>query len=192
MDDELDLVRRAREESREAFAGIVRLHQAHVRAFFGRYLRNWDVVEDLAQETFLTAYQSLASFRGESPLRTWLLGIARNHALKYLRDDAARRPDKEPSLAAALVGWLSRRFEADGADSAVADREISALKECVKTLPEGSARLVDQHYFESRSAVEIARRTGRGESAVWMSLMRIRQALRRCMEARLSTAGGRS
>jgi RNA polymerase sigma-70 factor (ECF subfamily) len=65
---------------RAAFGDLVVRHQSAVRAFL-RHLTRGDaaLADDLAQDTFVEAYRSLARFRGDADFRTWLLGIAHNH-----------------------------------------------------------------------------------------------------------------
>lgn len=63
-----------------SFGELVRRHQSAVRHFL-RHLSGGDaaLADDLAQETFLQAWRSLARFAGQSSFPTWLLGIAHNH-----------------------------------------------------------------------------------------------------------------
>jgi RNA polymerase sigma-70 factor (ECF subfamily) len=189
QDQDPDLVERARAGSREAFSLILDRHQAHVRAFLGRYVRNPDVVDDLAQETFLSAYRSLATYRAESPLRIWLLGIARHRALAHLRDEERRRAHEGGSLAAALAGWLAGRIESDPGSAANPEPEVSALRSCIEGLPRRSAGLVKDFYFKGHSAARIARETGTAEGTVWVTLLRIREVLRNCIRLRLRAGG---
>jgi RNA polymerase sigma factor (sigma-70 family) len=67
-------------EDRAAFGTLVRNHQSAVRQFL-RHLTRGDaaLADDLAQETFVTAWRTLARFHGGSAFPTWLLGIAHNH-----------------------------------------------------------------------------------------------------------------
>src|SRR5437899_348867 len=90
-DETSKLVADVRSGSKEAFSHLVRLHQAKVRCYLGRFVRGADAVDDLAQETFIAAYRSIAAYRQDSSVAHWLLGIARNLALKHLRDDQRRR-----------------------------------------------------------------------------------------------------
>jgi RNA polymerase sigma-70 factor (ECF subfamily) len=189
-DDDFGLVEQARAGSREAFARILDRHQAHVRAFLGRYVGHPDVVDDLAQETFLSAYRSLETYKRESPLRIWLLGIARNRALVHLRDEGRRRAHEGGSLAAALAGWLAGRIESKPGSVASLEGQVSALRTCIERLPEKSAGLVRDFYFKGLSAAQIARDTGRREGAVWVTLMRIREALRNCIRLSLRAGAG--
>jgi RNA polymerase sigma factor (sigma-70 family) len=62
-----------------AFGELVRRHQSPVRAFLARLTRgDAHLADDLAQVTFLKAWQKLQSFRGDSRFSTWLFGIAFN------------------------------------------------------------------------------------------------------------------
>lgn len=62
-----------------AFAELVRRHQSPVRAFLTRMTRgDAHLADDLAQETFLKAWQKLNTYRGSAKFSTWLFGIAVN------------------------------------------------------------------------------------------------------------------
>jgi RNA polymerase sigma-70 factor (ECF subfamily) len=184
-EDEAGLIEEARRGSEAAFAQLVRRHQAQVRACIARHVRDLDAVDDLAQETFLRAYRALSGWRGESSLRLWLLSIARNRAFTYLAEEARRRSREGESLESALARWSAPSED----DPAVDERELSALRACVEGLGGPGGALVLEFYFRRRSAGEIARDSGRSEGAVWMALLRVRQALRRCVESRLSGGG---
>lgn len=87
MTDSLDhaLVAAAKRGSNLAFAQIVARHQAAVRGFLRRACGSWADAEDLAQETFVTAWRKIAAFAGESSLRSWLCGIAYRKCLEHAR-----------------------------------------------------------------------------------------------------------
>ena len=84
-------------DDRAAFGELVRRHQSSVRQFL-RYLTRGDVAtaDDLAQETFVHAYRSLARFRGDASFSTWLLGIGRNYWRNAQRRDLRRDQLVEP------------------------------------------------------------------------------------------------
>lgn len=176
--DETALIDAARAGSVEAFGDLVRLHQAPVRACLARFVRTWEAVDDLAQDTFLRAFKSLPSYRAEAPFRLWILAIARNRAVQHLAEAARRRTRP---LDAAVDAWMAEEAQADRP-------ELSGLRACLEKLPEHASALVNDFYFRRRTAVDIARESGRTESAVWMALLRLRQALRRCVESRLGVA----
>ena len=68
-------VRRARAGSDADFARLVAAHQAPLRAFLRRLCADAAQADDLAQETFLTAWRQIARFDEENPFRPWLFGI---------------------------------------------------------------------------------------------------------------------
>jgi RNA polymerase sigma-70 factor (ECF subfamily) len=77
-------------DDRHAFGELVRQHQSAVRGFLRRLTGGRHALaDDLAQETFVEAYRSLARFHGESAFGTWLFGIA------YNRFRNARRHQRE-------------------------------------------------------------------------------------------------
>jgi RNA polymerase sigma-70 factor (ECF subfamily) len=73
-------------DDRAAFGELVRRHQSAVRRYL-RHLTRGDaaLADDLAQETFLTAWRGLPRFQGQATFSTWLLGIARNQCRNALR-----------------------------------------------------------------------------------------------------------
>jgi RNA polymerase sigma-70 factor (ECF subfamily) len=189
MEEEEVLLVQAREGSHEAFCGLLRLHQGRVRAYLNSYIYDRDAADDLAQESFLAAYRSLPTFRGEAPFGLWLLRIAKNKALAYLRDEARRRSRREEgSFASLLAGTLACCVEAEDLETSSKDGELEALRACVERLPNHSAALIRGYYFKNRSAIEIGRELGKGKSAIGMTLLRIRAALRQCMESRLASS----
>ena len=192
VDDPEELLEQSRRGSTQAFAGIVRQYQSRVRAYLARYVRDRDAVEDLAQDTFLTAYRSLASYRGESSLGVWLIGIARNVALMHVRDQARRRARETEVLQAALGRWLTDALEKDSTQLADRDQTLHALEQCLQELPEHSSALVENYYFKGRTAIEMAREQGKKESAIGMMLLRIREILGRCIKTRMAETGARA
>ena len=71
------------------FAGLVERHQQALRAFLRRTCGDWALADDLAQDTFLTAWDRLDRLAPEANVRAWLCGIGYNKALTALR--SARR-----------------------------------------------------------------------------------------------------
>ncbi|MGH9373182.1 MAG: RNA polymerase sigma factor, partial [Vicinamibacterales bacterium] len=137
--DDLDLVRRAQAGDDQAFGELVeRNRRAVYRAAYAA-LGSADDADDAAQETFVTAYRKLHSFRAEASFRTWLLAIAWRKALDRRRSMARwvrmtvtrdRLPDDVPKLI--------DRMPAAGhsqEDGLAADELQRTLKRLIATLP---------------------------------------------------------
>src|SRR6188508_3328145 len=85
-DTDLMLVERTVAVDQKAFELLVIKYQRRIQRLIGRMVRDVDLVEDIAQETFIRAYRALAQFRGEAQFYTWLYRIAVNTAKKTLGD----------------------------------------------------------------------------------------------------------
>ena len=75
-EDDAELVAQARAGSQLALSRLIDCHQQAVRAFLRRVAADREDAEDLAQETFVTAWTHLGAWRGGLSVRSWLLGIA--------------------------------------------------------------------------------------------------------------------
>jgi len=101
------LVEAAQRGSASAFARLVERHQQALRAFLRRTCGNWAQADDLAQETFLAAWERIGKLEAGASVRAWLCGIGYNKHLTALRSagrsrarEAAWEAEKPPSSGA--------------------------------------------------------------------------------------------
>lgn len=93
-DDELLLAWRAGDHA--ALGRVYVTYSEAVRGFLARiYGGRMDDIDDVLQQVFLTAHNSIAQFRGDARLRTWLFGIAVRVAARYRRSRARRTQASE-------------------------------------------------------------------------------------------------
>jgi RNA polymerase sigma-70 factor (ECF subfamily) len=85
MDSPDDVLSRAQKGDNEAFGLIFAHHHRFIYKFIYAMVGEESVTEELTQETFFAAYKGINSLRGESKLRTWLCGIAKNTVYKFMR-----------------------------------------------------------------------------------------------------------
>lgn len=91
MDDDLRTIQQVLDGDVDAFRQLVERYQAMVLTMIGNLMRDRNEREDLAQDTFLSAYVHLSSFDPrEGRFSTWLLTIARNKCLNRLRKKIPR------------------------------------------------------------------------------------------------------
>ena len=109
------LVERTKQGDVKAFEMLVVKYQRRIERLIGRMVRDVDLVEDIAQETFIRAYRALPQFRGESAFYTWLYRIAVNTAKKALVD-LKRDP---------LVIQSSQTTYDDGDETSRAENELT-------------------------------------------------------------------
>ncbi len=171
----------ARRGDLAAFSRLVLSHQVAVRAFLRTRLRRKHEAEDLAQETFVTAWRRISDCDPERPFGPWLRGIAEKHLLNHLRKFRAEPIGGDE----ALQMMLDRESESSVPESDL----IAALGECIERVDSGSRELLIARYTEGRSMDELCERSGSKHSAVTMKLHRLRMALAACVEAKLNRIG---
>jgi RNA polymerase sigma factor (sigma-70 family) len=121
--DDLTLVNASLNGNRDAFTQIVRRYQGLIASIAYSATGNLTQSEDIAQETFVTAWQHLSSLRERDKLRSWLSGIARRVAANTLR-----RERREPSQAA---GPLEHVTETPSTDALPVERAMSREEEAL-------------------------------------------------------------
>ncbi len=141
------------------------------------------VVDDLAQEVFLAAFNSLDTFHGERPFGGWLAGIARNRALNYLRSEARRLKHEGQAGEAKLAEWQAEHAETLDPEEALAEQ--TALKDCLNGMPNRSRNLIRDFYDRGQTAAEIGDSLGMSDTSIRMTLLRLRRSLASCIEKKL-------
>lgn len=137
-DIDIALVERAQGGDQRAFEMLVIKYQRRVERLIGRMVRDVDLVQDIAQESFIRAYRALPKFRGDSAFYTWLYRIVVNTAKKALvelkrdllvseatlagsqdEDDETSRVDREPSMDATPESLLASKQVAQAVNAAI-------------------------------------------------------------------------
>ncbi len=88
--DEQELVLRAQQGDLAAYDELVRRYQERIYATIFHMTSNHEDAGDLAQESFIKAFQALASFKGESSFFTWVYRIAINKTINFLKQRKLR------------------------------------------------------------------------------------------------------
>ena len=180
------LVRRVLAGDREAFRFLVEREGASVIRACERVLGDRHEAEDAAQEAFVIAYRSLATWRGEGSFGAWLARIAMRIALRQ----ASRRrtvtwltpggPVSEAESGSTAGGGSST---ADPAHLALQHERAAAVRHAVARLREPYREVVALRFFAERSLAEIAEETGRPLGTVkthlHRGLLRLREELDR-------------
>ena len=161
----------AQDPSQELERLVLRYQQPLLRTCF-LYLRDRALAEDAVQETFLKAYRSLASFRGECSEKTWLMKIAMNTCCDLRRAHRLRRID--PRRIPELLPQAAEPF-------APAEE---ALVTQVMQLPRKLREVILLYYYQDMTVTEIAVSLGISQSSVSGRLKRARGKLRALLEGR--------
>ena len=175
-----------RKSANSSFEEIVRLHQADVRILVRRHFLSAAEADEVSQEIFVQVYRGLSRFRGDSSLRTWILGIARNQIRVHIRNETRRRRRSESIISPELLESSASANDVDPFQNGNALEELDALRDCITRLSDRHRRLVELAYFERQSAEIIAADASLSPGAIRMSLMRIRKQLAACIRLKVT------
>lgn len=175
-----------RKSANSSFEEIVRLHQADVRILVRRHFLSAAEADEVSQEIFVQVYRGLSRFRGDSSLRTWILGIARNQIRVHIRNETRRRRRSESIISPELLESSVTANDVDPFQNGNALEELDALRDCITRLSDRHRRLVELAYFERQSAEIIAADASLSPGAIRMSLMRIRKQLAACIRLKVT------
>jgi len=187
-DDEafvLESIRRVLDGDTEAFARIVNGHQRLIAADLARRLPAQDV-QEVAQDTFIRAFRSLPSFRGEAPFRFWILRIARHAAMDFWRKKYRRRDrlfcDLDDSARVHVEATQQERLAEQKADREAQESARERLEAALVRLSPDDRAVITLVELEERSMEDAARRLGCGLSAVKVRAFRARRRLKAILE----------
>ena len=184
--DDRALLQCAASGDAEAFGHLVREHHAAVISQIIAIVRDRDLADEVCQDTFLAAYQSLGDFRFQCKFSTWLISIARNKSVSALRSKLARLQREKSVFEARVTHWsLSAANQSDGEDL---DDSIDHLQRCLGRLDPQQREVIERFYGGQESAEAIGRETGRSGSGIRMMLLRLRKILHRCMQTEISSS----
>jgi len=161
------------------FADGVREHQDEVFGVALRITGDRDAALDVTSSTFLNAYRAFHRYDQTRPLRHWLLRIATNEAITYVRKrgrELRRRVEVEHA------STIADPTASPDAES-VAREDRARIRAAVSVLPELYRVVIVLRYFNELSVDEIAHVTGRPASTVGVQLLRGRALLRTTLGA---------
>jgi RNA polymerase sigma factor RpoE len=158
--DDLSLVNRAQAGDLEAYDELVRRYQERIYSTIYHMTSNHEDANDLAQESFIKAYQALRSFKGDSSFFTWIYRIAVNRTINFLKqrknriqlslNDLDFNAENDPDLVALISQKTPRR------DLNLAELQ-EKLNEAMQKLSHEHRLVVNLHDIQGLSHEEISK-----------------------------------
>jgi len=184
QDTDQMLVERTVAGDQKAYELLVLKYQRRIQRLIGRMVRDVDLVEDIAQETFIRAYRALAQFRGEAQFYTWLYRIAVNTAKKALGDlkrdplvseSALRGSGGEEDETSSVENELT---SSETPETVLAAKEIAAaVNSAMEALPEELRQAITLREIEGLSYEEISEAMDCPIGTVRSRIFRAREAI---------------
>ena len=168
----------ARRGDRSAFESLVRSVQRQVYGLCLRLLSSEAEAAEVAQETFLRAYQNLGRYDEERPFDIWVLAIARNLCLDLLRRRTKMRTQDVDEMREVLPSSGANQEE-----GAIAKQEHRSLEAAMSILSAEDREVLALYYVQRRTTKEIAQIIGVAPGTIMARLFRAREKLRRHMTA---------
>lgn len=176
-EDEEGLLRRLRNREPDALVELYRLHKRRVFSLIYHMVKSRAAAEEILQDTFMRLWERSHLYNSEKgALQSWLLMVARNCSLDYLRKESVRT--------ARHVSLL--RNPADLEDFAGEARRSTveleqAVKKALAALPVEQRTVIEMAYFEGLTQEELAERTRRPlgtiKSQIRLGFRKLREAL---------------
>ncbi len=177
------LVEKSRGGDRDAFARIVEQYQGMVSAVTLNIVGDYAQSEDLAQETFLTAWKKLPELREPDKTASWFYGIAKRVALHW-----RQRQQKNPLQGAAELGDQALAdHQAETDRRRQQEQSLELVWSTVKELPEMFREPLLLYYRYSKSTADIAESMELTEEAVRQRLSRGRKLLKAEVEKQVES-----
>ena len=144
-DEEAAWVERSRNGDPDAFASLIRIHQRMIHSLTYRMTGSMAEADDLAEETFIKAYDQLDSYRGDAKFSSWLYRIAINLCLDWQR--------RERSRTRAMRAWAQER---DCGQPSPSEDLGKRLQSALMRLPAKQRAAITLTVYEGMSHAEVA------------------------------------
>ncbi|MBD3333712.1 sigma-70 family RNA polymerase sigma factor, partial [candidate division GN15 bacterium] len=154
------LVQQAKNGDREAFSQLVRLMMNRTVALTYRMTGDREAAKDLAQDSFVAAWQSLKDFRQEAAFDSWLLKIAHNKALNYIA------ANQRKSAAQNEIQDRTEALRDDNRDKSTQDKLLQSILKFVGQLPPMQKSVFELRYYQNMPFADIAKATGKAIGTV--------------------------
>ena len=196
-DTDLLLVERAKRGDQKAFEMLVIKYQRRIERLIARMVRDVDLVQDIAQESFIRAYRAMPQFRGDSAFYTWLYRIAVNTAKKALVDLKRDPLVTESSRASANddddeTSRVERELtDGETPEAVLASKEIArTVNAAIEALSDDLRQAITLREIEGLSYEEIAELMNCPIGTVRSRIFRARESIAQRLRPLLDTREG--
>ncbi|MCK8522011.1 RNA polymerase sigma factor [Aquimarina sp. D1M17] len=156
-----------------AFSVLVEKYQSLVYTVVYRVVKNKEIAEEVAQDTFVKAFRSLQKYRGEAKFSTWLYTIAYRKSLDAIKSN-------KRIMTSELIEEINEgeiELVTDALNYLQVKERKQIIADSILKLPEEEAAIVTLYYFDEKSIKEIVEIIGLSQDNVKIKLYRSRKKL---------------
>ncbi len=173
------LIQRVLSGDDTAFSTLVRKYQKPVHALVWRKIGDFHIAEDITQDTFLKAYQKLATLKDPQSFAGWLYVIATNHCKTWLRKKRLQTQPLETTSSADLEKATYSEYVIDENEQTAAEVHREVVKQLLAKLQESERTVITLYYLGEMTYEEISKFLGVSVSTIKNRLYRARQHLKK-------------
>jgi RNA polymerase sigma-70 factor (ECF subfamily) len=179
---DIELIDQVLAGNQAAYADLVKRHQRFVFTLAMRFAKGREDAEEIAQDCFIKAYRSLASFQRQSKFSTWLYSIVYTTAMTFLRKKRVDTDSIDDENTYIQVESQSSAYDVNNAEN----RSRSFyLNQAIEQLLPDDATIITLFYKGEQSLEEIGQALGMEANTVKVKLFRARQRLKEKLERNL-------
>ena len=177
--NDVELIHRILDGDDTAFSSLVGKYQKQVHALAWRKIGDFHIAEEITQDTFLKAYQNLASLKKPHRFAGWLYVIATHCCHAWLRKKRIQTESLEELDSDELEPEAYSRYVAEQEAKAIAETQRQVVKKLLATLPESERTVITLHYFGEMTCEKISEFLGVSANTIKSRLRRARNRLKK-------------
>jgi len=185
--DDVELVRRAKQGDGKAYDQLILLYKDVVYSIVYRMVRNKQESEDLVQEAFIKAYNSISSFNEEYAFSTWLFKIATNNCIDFFRKRKLRTYSMDETIKY-KDDEIKQEYadpEPDVEDDLVSDERSQIIRDAIAQLPEKYRIVIELRHQKEHSYEQISEDLDLPLGTVKARIFRAREMLNKLLRGKL-------
>ena len=175
---DVKLIRRTLDGDDTAFTQLVRKYQKSVHALAWRKLGDFHTAEEITQDTFLKAYQKLATLKEPQRFASWLYVIAANGCKAWLRKKRLRTQSLENTSNAQLEKATYSGYVVEENERTAIEAQREVVKKLLAKLQESERTIITLYYFGEMSSAQIGEFLGVSANTIRSRLRRAQQRLK--------------
>jgi len=177
--DDVALIQRILNGDQNAFASLVRKYQQQIHTFVWGKIDDFQIAEDIVQETFLQVYQKLDTLENPTQFTRWLHQIAHRRCIAWIRKNRIQTEPLEETDISEIEAEAYSEYVATEQAKTTAEAQRDLVEKLLAKLKERDREVIMLHYFEEMSSPEIGKSLGVSENTIKSRLHRARQQLKK-------------
>ena len=176
---DLALIQRILNGDHNAFASLVRKYQQQIHTLAWRKTGDFQIAEDIVQETFLQVYQKLETLNNPTQFSGWLHAIVNHLCIAWFRKNRLQTQSLQEIHISEIEPEAYSQYVATEHAKTTAETQRELVKKLLTKLKDSDREVITLYYFEEMTSVEIGNFLGVPENTIKSRLHRARQRLRK-------------